>query len=339
MLAIYVTKPGNPDVVQVRETAPPELADGQALVKVKAAGINYAEIVIRRGLYPDAPRFPFVPGYEFAGVVENTRNACKIKPGDRVLGIKMFGCQAEYVAVEENQLFSIPANMDFLQAAAIPVNYLTAHFAVFRLGNLRDSQKVLIHSCAGGVGTAATQLALTRKAEVFGTTSSEEKADYLKKIGVRHPIVYTREDFSETVRRISPGGVDLVLDPVGGPTFRKSFNLLAGGGRIICYGVADLTAGGRRNIPRLIWKFLTLPRLSVLNLIQNNRGVIGLALNRLLRDADEVGKVMIELIRLYGEGAIRLEIGRVYDFREADKAHQYLESGRSTGKLILNFDK
>jgi len=339
MLAVYITRPGGPDVVQIRQSAPPELADGQVLVKVKAAGVNYAEIVIRRGLYPDAPKFPFVPGYEFAGNVEATRNTGVIKQGDRVLGIKMFGCQAEYVAVDENQLFGIPANMDFHQAAAIPVNYLTAYFAVFRLGNLQDKQKVLIHSCAGGVGTAATQLALTKKAEVFGTTSSSEKAEYLKKIGVSHPIVYTRDNFSEMIRRISPRGVDLILDSVGGPTFRKSFKLLAGGGRIVCYGVADITAGGRRNIPRLLWKFLTSPRLSVLNLIQSNRGVFGLALNRLLNDADEVKSVMTELFRFYGEGAIKPEIGRVYDFKHAAKAHQYLQSGRSKGKIVLSFDK
>jgi NADPH:quinone reductase-like Zn-dependent oxidoreductase len=338
MLAVYITGPGKPDVIKIHEVPDPKIGAKQALVKIQAAGINYAEVVVRKGLYPDAPKFPFIPGYEFAGTVENTCYCDTIKPGDRVIGVTMFGGQAEYIAIDESQLLPIPETMSFAQAAAIPVNYLTAYYALFRLGNLRENEKVLIHSCAGGVGTAAVQLALTKQALIFGTASQADKLDYLKRIGVQHPLNYRKIDFAEEISRLTGDkGVDLVLDPVGGPTFRKSYRLLAPGGRIISYGVADLMSGSRWNLPRLLWKFLTLPRPAVLNLIQSNRGVFGLALNRLLSNPDDIRQVLDKLLKLFESEAIKPEITGEYDFREAADAHRFLESGQSTGKLVLKF--
>jgi NADPH:quinone reductase-like Zn-dependent oxidoreductase len=336
MLAVFITKPGGPDVVKVKKTPLPEFKDGQALVKVYAAGINYADVAARSGLYPDVPKFPFIPGYEFAGLIEKARNTNSVKQGDRVLGVCLFSAQAEYVAVDEKQLFPIPEKMSFEQAAAMPVNFLTAYYALFRLGNLGENEKVLIHSCAGGVGTAAVQLAQTKNAVIFGTTSTEEKIEYLKKTGVHYPINYRKEDFREAAKQIlGNSGINLILDPVGGPTFKKSYRLLAPGGRIICYGVIDLAAGGRRNIIRLLWKFLAMPRISTLNLIQNNKGVFGLALNRLFKRADEIRLAMNDLLRLFNKGLIKPEINRVFKLNEVSLAHASLESGKSWGKFIL----
>ena len=158
----------------------------------------------------------------------------------------------------------------------------------------------------------------------------------MKKIGVHHALNYKNEDFSKAVRRIlGESGVDIVLDPVGGPTFKKSYGLLAPGGRIISYGVADLVAGGRKNIFRLLWKFLSIPRVTNLNLIQNNRGVFGLSLNRLISRSDEIRVVMNELLKLFAEGLITPEVSRVYRLEEISQAHEYLESGKSSGKLII----
>jgi len=340
MLAVYITGPGKPDVVQIRQAPDPKPRPGQALVRVEAAGLNYAEIVIRKGMYPDVPKFPFIPGYEFSGVVERNNGCTKIGEGDRVIGVTMFGAQAEYIAIDEAQLIRMPANMSYKQAAAIPVNYLTAYYALFRLGNLRQGEKVLIHSCAGGVGTAAVQLALTRKAELFGTTSREEKMEYLKKIGVHHPINYRQDNFRTIIAdKTESKGVNLTLDPVGGATFRKSYKALASGGRIISYGVADLMAGSRFNLPRLLWKFVTFPAVRTLNLIQSNKGVFGLSLNRLLDNPDNIQSAMAELLELFEKGSINPEISKVYNFKEAAQAHKHLESGESIGKLILKFTK
>lgn len=256
------------------------------------------------------------------------------------MGVNLFGCQAEYVAIPHDQLFLIPDYMDFEQAAAMPVNYLTAFYAVFKFGNLEENKKVLIHSCAGGVGTAAVQLALTKKAEIYGTTSRPEKVEYLRQIGVQHPINYTTDDFVKAVENsLGKNSLDLILDPVGGPTFRKSYRLLRSEGRIICYGVTDLMAGGRANLPRLIWKFLTLPRVSTLDLIQKNRGVLGIALNRLLDNAASVKAAIEKLLGYYNDGLIRPVIYRAYDFNLASEAHAELESGKSMGKIILVFNK
>lgn len=339
MFAVFITRAGGPGVVQIKQMSWPQLKDGQALVKVYAAGLNYADVVARGGLYPDAPKLPFVPGYEFAGIVEKTHKTNYIKPSERVLGLKLFGAQAQYIAVNENQLFQMPKNMSFEQAAAIPVNYLTAYYALFRLGNLRQKESLLIHSCAGGVGTAAVQLALTKDAEIFGTTSSEAKTEYLTNQGVHHPINYKKEDFSIVVKKLTGGrGIDMVLDPVGGPTFKKSWHLLAPGGRIICYGVADLVAGGRKNVFRLLWKFLSIPKIKTLDLIQNNRGVFGLALNRILKNPKEITTVINELLKMFRENRIKPEINRVYDLNEVADAHTYLQSGKSMGKLILKLN-
>lgn len=316
----------------------PEMADGQCLVKVRCAGINHADMVARTGFYPDAPKFPFIPGYEFAGTVEKIGNAKDLAKGDRVLGLRLFGGQAEYVCVDEGQLFKMPVQMSFEEAAALPVNFLTAYVALFRLGNIRENERILIHSCAGGVGTAAVQLALLKKAEIFGTTSSSKKAEFLKQIGVQHPIDYRKVDFRDEVKRLTGGdGVDLALDPIGGPTFKKSFGLLKPGGRIICYGVTDFFAGNRFNFIRLLWKYLTMPKVKTLNLMQNNRGMHGLAINRLFKNTAEVRTLMMRILDFYVAGNIRPVISKVFDFRQVREAHELMESGNSTGKLLLRF--
>jgi NADPH:quinone reductase-like Zn-dependent oxidoreductase len=339
MFAVFITKAGGPGVVQIKQKLWPQLKNGQALVKVYTAGLNYADIVARRGLDPDAPKFPFVPGYEFAGIIEKTQKTNHLKPSDRVFGLTLFGAQAQYIAVNENQLFRIPENMSYEQAAAIPVNYLTAYYALFRLGNLRQKEALLIHSCAGGVGTAAVQLALTKDAEIFGTTSSDLKTNYLINQGVHHPINYKKENFSTVVKKLTGGrGIDIVLDPVGGSTFKKSWHLLAPGGRIICYGVADLVAGARINIFRLLWKFLSIPKIKTLDLIQNNRGAFGLALNRILTNPKEIETMINELLKMFDEGRIKPEINRVYGLNEVVDAHTYHQSGKSMGKLILRLN-
>jgi len=339
MKAVFLTKSGGPDTVEVRETAMP-ISDGRkTLVRVVAAGLNYADVVIRSGLYPDAPRFPFIAGYEFSGIVETPNRSSRFATGDRVMGVTCFGAQAEYVLLDDDQLFPMPHGMSFEEAAALPVNYLTAYFALFRLGNLRSGERVLIHSCAGGVGTAAVQLAQTEKAEIFGTTSSPHKIAYLESLGVQHPINYKDRDFAKEIRSVvGDKGIDMVLDPIGGKVFRKSFELLARGGRIICYGVTDLISGGRRNLPKVFWKYLNLPRLKVLDLIQNNRGVFGLALNRLVGEIELIAGPLRELINLYAQGIIKPKISAVFRAEKANEAHRLMESGKSTGKLILRFE-
>ncbi len=316
----------------------PRIESDKTLVRVIASGLNFADIVIRGGLYPDAPRFPFIAGYEFGGIVDTPGRSSRFVEGDRVLGVTYFGAQAEYVLADDSQLFSMPEAMSFEEAAALPVNYLTAFFALFRLGNLRYGESVLIHSCAGGVGTAAVQLAHTKKAVIFGTTSAPHKIAYLQSIGVQHPINYKKTDFAKEVTAVAGrNGIDMVLDPIGGKVFRKSIALLAKGGRIICYGVTDLVAGGKRNLPKVLWKYLNLPRIKVLDLIQNNRGVFGLALNRLVNEMSLIAEPLRELISLYAQGIIKPNIGAVFQAEKASEAHRLLESGKSTGKIILSF--
>jgi NADPH:quinone reductase-like Zn-dependent oxidoreductase len=251
----------------------------------------------------------------------------------------MFGGQAQLVAVNEEQLLPFAETMSFETAAAIPVNYLTAYIALIKFGHLQQGEKVLIHSCAGGVGTAAVQLALAHKAEVYGLTSSDEKIEYIRRQGVHHAINYKKEDFTEVINNLTSGkGVDIVLDSVGGPIFKRSLKLLSGGGRIICYGVTDMMASGRKRLWRIAWKYFTSPRVKILDLMQNNLGIYGLALNRFISDMSTIRPILEKILSLYSQGLIKPAISRIYGLDEISAAHAHLESGKSIGKLILNLN-
>ncbi|MGH9509504.1 MAG: alcohol dehydrogenase catalytic domain-containing protein, partial [Terriglobales bacterium] len=216
MHAIVVRRYGPPEVLEWREVPDPKPAAGQALIRVKAVGINFADLLARLGVYSGTPKPPFVPGLEIAGVIEETETspAHSFKPGDRVVALSRFNAYAERVIVNAEQAFPIPDGMSFEEAAAISVNYLTAWQSMFEMGNLRRGDRILITSAAGGVGVAAVQLAKAKGLITFGT-AGPTKQDFLRQMGVDHPIDYTHENFVDVVRRVAPEGIEMALDAVG----------------------------------------------------------------------------------------------------------------------------
>ena len=216
MRQIWSTKAGPPEVLAVREAADPEPGPKEVRIRVRAAGINFADLMARVGLYPDAPKIPCVVGYEVAGVVDAVgKDVTRFRGGERVFGMPRFGGYTDTLCVNEAQAFRMPDAMSFEEGAALPVVYLTAHHMMLFTGHLRPRSRVLVHSAAGGVGLAAIQLAKTRDCEIFGI-ASRSKHGFLKEQGVQHTID-NDADYASVVRAATGGrGVDLVLDPVGG---------------------------------------------------------------------------------------------------------------------------
>src|SRR5918995_1140289 len=216
MRAVVITGHGPPEMLQVQERRDPPVGPGEVRIAVNAAGINFADTLARLGLYPDAPKPPCVVGYEVAGEVESVGEGVDSpKPGDRVVAGTRFGGHADRLTVPASQALPLPKKTTFEQGAAFPVNYGTAYAALVIMGGLREGDRALIHAAGGGVGTAATQIAKSRGAEVFGTASAA-KHDAIRAQGVDHAIDYRTQDFAAEVRRITGGGgLELIQEPLG----------------------------------------------------------------------------------------------------------------------------
>ncbi|XP_068605837.1 synaptic vesicle membrane protein VAT-1 homolog, partial [Brachionichthys hirsutus] len=246
--ALVLTGYGGYDKVKLQvKKGKPALKAGELLVRVKACGLNFADLMARQGLYDRLPSPPVTPGMECSGVVEAVgEEVTDRKVGDKVMVLNRFGLWQEVAVAPASHTFLIPEGMSFEQAAAIPVNYITAFMMLFDFGNLRPNQSVLIHAAAGGVGIAATQLCKTVKdVTVFGTASAS-KHETISEGGVTHPIDYRTKDYVEEVRKISPKGLDVILDPLGGSDTHKAYNLLKPMGKLITYGAANMLAGQKK---------------------------------------------------------------------------------------------
>jgi NADPH:quinone reductase-like Zn-dependent oxidoreductase len=244
MRQIWISKAGPPEVLQVREAPDPHPAAGEMRIRVEASGVNFADIMGRLGFYPDLPRMPVVPGYEVAGRVDAVGAGVDSRSvGRDVFALTRFGGYADVVCVPEAQLFPRPPNMSAEHGASIPVNYLTAWQLIVVMGGLKAGETALIHSAGGGVGIAAAQIAKHIGAKVIGAASAGKHKE-LSALGVDHLIDYRTEDFEQRVRQITGGrGVELILDPVGGDSFKKGYRLLAPTGRLGMFGASSAATG------------------------------------------------------------------------------------------------
>src|SRR5579863_6134393 len=224
MRAMVVRKYGPPEVFEPRDVPDPQPKPGEVLIRVKTIGINFADLLQRMGIYPGTPKPPFVPGLEIAGVVEKVADGGKpaesepLRVGEAVAAFTQFNAYAHWVAVPARQVYRLPAGMPFDDAAAIPVNYLTAYHSMFAMGNLQPGDRILVHGAAGGVGIAAVQLARARGLEIYGT-AGPTKQEYLRKIGVDHAIDYEKNKFVDVVHKFAPDGIEMVMDAIGGKSF------------------------------------------------------------------------------------------------------------------------
>jgi NADPH:quinone reductase-like Zn-dependent oxidoreductase len=337
MRSVWITRHGGPEVLEVRETPDPVPARGEVRVRVRAAGLNFADVMARMGLYPDAPKPPTVVGYEVAGVVDAVGDGVGAPaPGDRVLAFVRFGGQAEAVVLPAEHAIPMPAGMTFEQGAAIPVNYATAYHALFRVGHLSRGQSILVHAAAGGVGIAALQLARTVPGvTVFGTASAA-KHEAIREEGCDHPVDYRSRDYAVEVRRITGGrGVDLVLDALGGGDWKKGYSLLRPAGMLVTCGFANMAPGPRRSLLHVARQFLSVPRFSPLALMEDNRGVAGVNMGHLWGEPEMVMGELTALLALFGEGRIRPRVDSTFPFQDARRAHERLQGRGNVGKVLL----
>jgi NADPH2:quinone reductase len=320
MQAIEVTAFGESDVLATTERDVPEPGPGEVRIAVEAVGVNFADIMQRRGHYQGGPEPTYVPGMEAAGTIEAVGDGVDRDVGERVVAMSD-ETYAEYVTANAAALFDVPEPMDFAAAAGFPVQFLTAHNTLFEWGGLEADERVLIHAAAGGVGTAATQLASETGAEVFGTASTQEKLDLAERLGVDHPINYTETDFAEQVNELTDGeGVDLVLDGIGGDTTGKSLDCLSHFGRMVSYGAASGRPG----------------EVDTGTLLFNNYTVYGYHLGQSMeRNPQRVLGAVPELTELLTSGDLEVIVGETFSLDEAAAAHEHIENRASSGKVVL----
>lgn len=337
MRQVVIPRYGPPEVLEVREAPDPEPRAGEVRIRVGAAGINFADVAARMGLYPDAPKLPMVVGYEVAGRVDAVGAGAEgLAVGDEVLAMTRFGGYADVVCAPLATVLKRPAGMTVEEGAALPVVYLTAWHAMVVMGNLRKGERVLIHSAGGGVGTAALQIAKIIGAETYGTASAG-KHEALKKMGLDHAIDYTKEDFEEAVRRLTGGkGVHLVLDPVGGKSWKKGYRLLAPTGRLCCFGYSEMTRGRTtRSILKVVKEVATLPRWSALTLMNDNRGVFGVNMGHLWSETALLREELAAILAHYQAGRLKPVVDRAFPFEKAADAHAFIQARKNLGKVLL----
>jgi synaptic vesicle membrane protein VAT-1 len=338
MRQVWITRAGPPEVLAIREAPDPEPSDGDVRVRVLRSGINFADLMARVGLYPDAPPLPCVVGYEVSGTVDRIgKGVTAVKPGDRVMAMPKFGGYTDTLMVPEAQVFPMPAQMTFDQAAALPVVYLTAYTMMIFTGNLRPRSKVLIHSAAGGVGLAAIELAKTRDCEIFGL-ASKGKHDFLRSQGVHH-VFANEDDWPAEIRRLTQDrGLDLVLDPVGGKSWKIGYDLLGPCGRLVAFGLSAAASGKTRSLLHALMQILKINKYNPTDLMDQNKTITGVNMGHLFHRLDLLQPQMVDLIELYGQGKIAPHVSKVFPAEEAAAAHHYIHDRKATGKVLLGWD-
>jgi synaptic vesicle membrane protein VAT-1 len=336
MREVLIPRFGPPDVFEMRERPDPVPGADEVRIRVRAAGINFADVLARLGLYPDAPKPPLVVGYEVAGTIDAAGSEVTgLAEGDRVVALTRFGGYADVVVVRSAQVFQLPDILSDAEAAAVPVNYLTAALALYRMAGLTPGETVLVHNAGGGVGIAATQLARLRRATVIGTASAF-KHDALRAFGVDHAIDYRHANVVDEVRRITRGrGVDVVLDPIGGRSFGDSYTMLAPLGRLVIFGLSAVAPGERRNLWHAFRTWMDTRRLNPMSLINRNRGVFGLNLGHLWDERRQLAPLMEMLIGELSAGRLQPVVARTFPLERAADAHRFIQGRQNIGKVVL----
>jgi synaptic vesicle membrane protein VAT-1 len=334
MKAIQIVRFGGPEVFRVVEAPSPPLLADHVRIRVSAAGINFADVQMRMGLYPEAPRTPFVPGFEVAGVVtEVGPGAQAFHPGERVLAGCRFGGYATEMVLPVRQVRKTPRKLSDVEAASIPVCFMTAWIAVMEMARVREGDKVLVPNAAGGVGSAIIQIAAETGAQVIGLVGSADKKEAVRSLGAGQALTYgelrTREDSRD---------FDVILDPRGGAELKDSLGRLAPGGRVVSYGVSSIVGGLKRSLPRTVLGLLQTPLLNPIGLGSKNRGVFGL--NALPLYDSERGLILLmnaldAALDGFEAGRYRTLIGKVFPLEKAGAAHEYLQSRKNIGKVVL----
>jgi NADPH:quinone reductase-like Zn-dependent oxidoreductase len=335
MKQVWITKAGAPEVLQVREAKDPDAGEGEVRVRVRAAGINFADLMARMGLYPDAPPLPCVIGYEVAGVIDQLgKGVTGFSEGQKVFAMPRFGGYTDTLVISSAQVMPIPDGMSFEAAAGLPVVYLTAYTCMFFTGYLRPGATVLIHSAAGGVGLAAIELAKTRGATIIGTASAS-KHDFLREHGVQHCIDSSADIASAARDIVGDKGVDLILDPIGGRSWTDGYDLLGPCGRIVAFGLSAAASGKTRSLLHALVQIMKVKKWSPQALMNDNKTITGVNMGHLFDRLDLLIPQFEELITMYKKGQIQPRVDKTFSFDDAPLAHHYIHDRKAKGKVVL----
>ena len=337
-LEAVVTRPGGHGRLVARRRPRLELGAGELRIAVRAAGVNYADCCVRMGLYSAVKEYPITPGFEVAGVVSETGSGVSgFAVGDEVFAVTRFGGYTEELVVTAGQVFAKPAGLSFEQAAALPATHLTAWHALVDLAHVAQGDTVLVHSAAGGVGTAACGIAAKLGAKVIGVVRGEHKREVARRHGAGAVIDRADEELWPAVERAAPDGCDVVLDANGVETLRGSYEHLAPSGRLLVYGFATMLPRGKERPSRLalLWHWLRTPRFDPLRMTSENRGVIGFNVVHQFERRGHFRRAMEQVLAWLEEGALRPPETTSFALAQAAEAHAALESGTTTGKLVL----
>jgi NADPH2:quinone reductase len=342
MQAIVLIRHGSPEeAFELRELPTPEPGAGQVRIAVEAFGLNYADVSARQGTYNDAPPIPCVIGYEVVGRIDAFASGVTNLPvGQRVAALTRFGGYATCAVTDARAVVPITEDMDAGIAVALPTQGSTAYYCAEEMVRLHEGDHVLVQAAAGGVGTLLVQLCKRRGCIVYGTAGSDEKLAYLRELGVDHPINYRREDFADAVRRIrGTDGLDVIFDSLGGSAVRKGIQLLAAGGRIVCFGAAERQAGGLQIVNDI--KFAAsfgFPH--PIPLLMNSKALIGVNMLRVSdQRPDTLKRVLHAVAHLVLQGELKPTVGGRFTAKQIADAHEFLGGRGSTGKLVVSWEE
>lgn len=336
MRQVVLQRHGGPDALQISESKTPSPGQGMLRIAVKAAGVNFADILMRQGLYPGARKLPFVPGYEVAGIVDEVGEGVNpIWIGRQVLALTDYDGYADFHVIDANRVLPIPGVLDFTTAAAIPLNYVTAWVLLVVMGSLRSDQTVLIHNAGGGVGLAALDIARHLGARTIGTASAG-KHGFLAERGLEHAIDYRQSEWIEEARALTDGaGFDLVIDPLGPASWKQSFDLLGPTGRLGMFGISAASDDGLAGKWRLLKGYLGAPSFSSPSIVKGNRGVFGCSIHGMYESRNRLNRWLGRVLEGVDSGWIRPHVDRTFPLEEAGAAQSWMESRRNTGKIVL----
>ncbi len=343
MKAIMLTKLGGPDVLKVHDVPKPTIKNpNDVLVKIKFSGINFAEILARRGLYKWVPaRKGFILGMEGAGIVEKVgTEVANFNVGDPVIVVRGFGCHAEYIVLEEKYVLPAIPNYTLEQNAAFTGSFMTAYLALVKFARVESGETILVQAAAGALGTATVKLAKALGLKVAGTASNTEKITMLNKMGINLAINYSKENFKESIMEWTDNkGVNVVLESVGGEVFRDSLQCLSAMGRLIFVGLSSIRFS--KFNPLTWWStYKLIPKISLLDMLGKSYGIQAFHAGRLLdNNYTEIRKSFDDLVNLVQQHEISPTISRIFQLNEIVEAHRMIESRNNIGKILLKIGR
>ena len=337
MRKVVYPKVGGVDSIQIVEEDDLIPGYGEACVRIHRAGINFADLMMRQGLYGSNPDYPFTPGYEAAGEILSIGEGVDgLSEGQRVLAMTGFGGYSEMVCLDSNRIIPLPDSVSFDQAAALPVTYGTAYHMLVYLGNLSEGDTVLVHHAAGGVGTAVAQICQAYGvSKVIGTASAPKK-EFVESLGM-HFVDSKSEDFVSVCKSLTDGkGVNHAIDPVGGKHLMRSYKALCRGGKLYCFGASSAVKGEKRSVATAMSMWATTPKFDPLKMMRSNKAVFGVHMG--LLDDESIFKGHLEALSdMLLKGKIDPIIDSVWRFEQVSEAQKHMHDRKNRGKILLDF--